>query len=146
MEIKDRSKDIIITGGENVSSVEVESVLYTHTAVNEVAVVARPDEFRGETPCAFVSVKVDVVASPTEKDMIEYCKDRLPHYMVPKTVVFMEELPKTASGKIQKFSLRKIAQGMRNIIEAVAPAEFGSSTSSYVVRLEDGYTSAIVLF
>ncbi|KAK2982139.1 hypothetical protein RJ640_026554 [Escallonia rubra] len=112
LEIKDRSKDIIITGGENVSSVEVESVLYSNPAVNEAAVVARPDEFWGETPCAFVSLQAGVEARPTEKDMIEFCRARLAHYMVPKTVVFMEELPKTATGKIQKFSLRDVAKAM----------------------------------
>ncbi|CAI9110369.1 OLC1v1010378C1 [Oldenlandia corymbosa var. corymbosa] len=110
LEIKDRSKDIIISGGENVSSVEVESVLYANPAVNEAAVVAKQDDFWGETPCAFVSLKETTVVRPSEKDIIEFCRARLPHYMVPKTVVFMEELPKTATGKIQKFNLRNIAQ------------------------------------
>ncbi|KAM5558346.1 2-methylpropanoate--CoA ligase CCL4-like [Rosa sericea] len=109
LEIKDRSKDVIISGGENVSSVEVESVLYTNAAVKEAAVVARPDEFWGETPCAFVSLKADVARRPTEKEIIEYCRGKLPHYMVPKTVVFKEELPKTSTGKIQKFVLREMA-------------------------------------
>ncbi|KAH7850314.1 hypothetical protein Vadar_030848 [Vaccinium darrowii] len=108
LEIKDRSKDVIITGGENVSSVEVESVLYSHPAVNEAAVVARPDEFWGETPCAFVSVK-EVVE---EKEVIEFCRGRLPHYMVPKTVVVFKELPKTATGKIQKTRLRESAKAL----------------------------------
>ncbi|KAH0982052.1 hypothetical protein GBA52_009229 [Prunus armeniaca] len=108
----DRSKDVIISGGENLSSVEVESVLYTHPAVNEAAVVAKPDEFWGETPCAFVSIKSDVSPKPTEKEMMEYCRGRLPHYMVPKTVVFKEELPKTSTGKIQKFVLREMARGI----------------------------------
>lgn len=108
LEIKDRSKDIIITGGENVSSVEVESVLYSHPAVNEAAVVARPDEFWGETPCAFVSVKEAV----EEKDVIEFCRGRLPRYMVPKTVVVFKELPKTATGKIQKTRLRESAKAL----------------------------------
>ncbi|KAK4430504.1 putative acyl-activating enzyme 6 [Sesamum alatum] len=109
LEIKDRSKDIIITGGENVSSVEVESVLYSNPAVNEAAVVARPDEYWGETPCAFLSLKEGVSPKPPENEMIEFCRARLPHYMVPKTVVFMAELPKTATGKVQKFTLRDIA-------------------------------------
>lgn len=115
LEIKDRSKDVIISGGENLSSVEVESVLYTHPMVNEAAVVARPDEFWGETPCAFVSLKVDDMSSrkqPSEKEIIEFCRAKLPHYMVPKTVVFKDELPKTSTGKIQKFVLREIAKSM----------------------------------
>uniref|UniRef100_A0A5B6YWM8 Putative acyl-activating enzyme 5, peroxisomal n=1 Tax=Davidia involucrata TaxID=16924 RepID=A0A5B6YWM8_DAVIN len=118
LEIKDRSKDIIISGGENLSSVEVESVLYSHPAISEAAVVARPDEFWGETPCAFVSLKEGIIEKPTVKEIIEFCRDRLPRYMVPKTVVFKEELPKTSTGKIQKFVLREIAKAM------------GSSTTS----------------
>ncbi|CAI9098904.1 OLC1v1035635C1 [Oldenlandia corymbosa var. corymbosa] len=110
LEIKDRSKDIIISGGENVSSMEVESVLYMNPAVNEAAAVARPDDYWGETPCAFVSLKEKgLTGRPTERDIIEFCRARLPHYTVPKTVVFMEELPKTATGKIEKLSLRNIA-------------------------------------
>ncbi|KAL6959751.1 2-methylpropanoate--CoA ligase ccl4 [Sarracenia purpurea var. burkii] len=112
LEIKDRSKDVIITGGENVSSVEVESVLYTHPAVNEAAVVARPDEFWGETPCVFLSLKPGIAEKPTEKEIIELCRAKMAHYMVPKTVVFKEELPKTSTGKIQKFVLRDIAKSM----------------------------------
>ncbi|OVA06236.1 AMP-dependent synthetase/ligase [Macleaya cordata] len=109
LEIKDRSKDVIISGGENLSSVEVESVLYSHPAINEAAVVARPDEFWGETPCAFVSLKSES-NRPSENEIIEFCRNRLPHYMVPKTVVYKEELPKTATGKIQKFLLRDMAK------------------------------------
>ncbi|GAV69583.1 AMP-binding domain-containing protein/DUF4009 domain-containing protein [Cephalotus follicularis] len=116
LEIKDRSKDIIISGGENLSSVEVESVLYTNPAIKEAAVVAQPDEFWGETPCAFVALKKSNDnhhhQNPTEKDIIEYCRARLPHYMVPKTVVFKEELPKNSTGKIQKFALREFAKAM----------------------------------
>ncbi|KAG8373560.1 hypothetical protein BUALT_Bualt11G0037200 [Buddleja alternifolia] len=114
LEIKDRSKDVIISGGENLSSVEVESVLYTHPAVNEAAVVARPDAFWGETPCAFVSLKDEegVKEKVTEKDLMSFCRSKLPKYMVPKTVVFMEELPKTSTGKIQKFVLRERAKNM----------------------------------
>ncbi|WOG97472.1 hypothetical protein DCAR_0416812 [Daucus carota subsp. sativus] len=108
LEIKDRSKDVIISGGENLSSVEVESVLYLHPAVNEAAVVARPDEFWGETPCAFVSLNAGMRAS--EKEIMEFCKEKLPKYMVPKNVVFKEELPKTSTGKIQKFLLRDMAK------------------------------------
>lgn len=114
VEIKDRSKDVIISGGENISSVEVESVLYSHPTVNEAAVVAQPDEFWGETPCAFVSLVdgINPVMVPTEKEMIEWCRERMPHYMVPKTVVFKEELPKTSTGKIQKYMLRNLAREM----------------------------------
>ncbi|PPS12939.1 hypothetical protein GOBAR_AA07701 [Gossypium barbadense] len=114
LEIKDRSKDIIISGGENISSPEVESVLYSHPAVNEAAVVAKPDKFWGETPCAFVSLKKngELTQKPSEKEIIQYCRDRLPHYMVPKMVVFESELPKTSTGKVQKFILRRIAKAM----------------------------------
>ncbi|XP_023550909.1 probable acyl-activating enzyme 5, peroxisomal [Cucurbita pepo subsp. pepo] len=112
LEIKDRSKDVIISGGENLSSVEVESVLYTNPAVNEAAVVARPDEFWGETPCAFVSLKEGLTRRPTEGEIIEYCRGKLPRFMVPKTVVFTAELPKTSTGKIQKFVLREMAKSM----------------------------------
>ncbi|KAK4795029.1 hypothetical protein SAY86_013023 [Trapa natans] len=116
LEIKDRSKDVIISGGENLSSVEVESILYTHPAVNEAAVVARPDEYWGETPCAFLSLKVGEVATnqkrATETEIMEFCRARMPHYMVPKTVVFRDELPKTSTGKIQKYLLREEATSM----------------------------------
>ncbi|KAK2977816.1 hypothetical protein RJ640_006308 [Escallonia rubra] len=110
LEIKDRSKDVIISGGENLSSVEVESVLYSHPSINEAAVVARPDEFWGETPCAFVTLKAETKQVPTEKEIKEFCRGRLPHYMAPKTVVFKAELPKTSTGKIQKFVLREMAK------------------------------------
>ncbi|KAK4490449.1 hypothetical protein RD792_001126 [Penstemon davidsonii] len=112
IEVKDRSKDVIICGGENLSSVEVEAVLYSHPAVNEAAVVARPDGYWGETPCAFVSLKEEVVEKVTEKDIREFCKGRLPLYMVPRTVVFKEELPKTSTGKLQKFLLRDMAKAL----------------------------------
>ncbi|KAK4278147.1 hypothetical protein QN277_016035 [Acacia crassicarpa] len=112
LEIKDRSKDVIISGGENVSSVEVESVLYSHPAVNEAAVVARPDDFWGETPCAFVSLREGLAKKPTEKEIMEYCRARLPHFMAPKTVLFREDLPKTSTGKIQKYILKKEAKDM----------------------------------
>ncbi|KAJ3673865.1 hypothetical protein LUZ60_005857 [Juncus effusus] len=111
LEIKDRSKDVIISGGENISSVEVESILYGHPAVNEASVVARPDEFWGETPCAFISVK-EGKTIPDEKEMIEWCRERMPHYTVPKTIVYKDELPKTSTGKIQKYTLRNLAKEM----------------------------------
>ncbi|XP_057798728.1 2-methylpropanoate--CoA ligase CCL4-like [Salvia miltiorrhiza] len=109
LEVKDRSKDIIICGGENVSSVEVEAVLYSHTAVHEAAVVARSDSYWGETLCAFVRLKEEA-EKPSEKDIREFCKERLPLFMVPRMVVFKAELPKTSTGKIQKFLLRDMAK------------------------------------
>ncbi|XWS21696.1 hypothetical protein CRYUN_Cryun30bG0076500 [Craigia yunnanensis] len=112
LQIKDRSKDVIISGGENISSAEVESVLYSNPAVKEAAVVARPDEFWGETPCAFVNLKDELTEKPTEKEIIDFCRAKLPHYMAPKTVVFKEELPKTSTGKVKKFVLREIARAI----------------------------------
>ena len=107
IKIQDRSKDIIISGGENISSIEVENCLYAHPSILEAAVVARPDEKWGETPCAFVDLTAD--ASLTEQQVIDYCRDNLAHYKAPKTVVF-QELPKTSTGKIQKFKLREQAR------------------------------------
>lgn len=112
LEIRDRSKDVIISGGENISSVEVESLLYGHPAVNEAAVVARPDEFWGETPCAFVSLKEGAGGVVTAAEVIAWSRERMPGYMVPKTVVFRAELPKTSTGKIQKYVLRNLAKEM----------------------------------
>ena len=108
MEIKDRSKDIIISGGENISSLEVEEVLYRHPAVMEAAVVARPDEWWGETPCAFVTLKPGV-ASTAPDELIRWCRENMAHYKAPQTVVF-GSLPKTATGKIQKFERRERAR------------------------------------
>ncbi len=104
IEIRDRSKDIIISGGENISSVEVEGVLYQHPAIMEAAVVARKDEKWGETPCAFVSLKAGKVAS--EQEIIEFCREHIANFKAPKTIVF-SELPKTSTGKVQKFVLRE---------------------------------------
>ncbi|MDP2092732.1 MAG: AMP-binding protein, partial [Hydrogenophaga sp.] len=104
--IKDRSKDIIISGGENISSIEVEDVLYRHPDVLAAAVVARPDAKWGETPCAFVELKFG--AHTTEQDIVAHCKQHLAGFKVPRCVVF-GELPKTSTGKIQKFELRKRA-------------------------------------
>ena len=109
IEIRDRSKDIIISGGENISSIEVEGILYRHPAVLEAAVVARPDNHWGETPCAFVTLKSDQTLS--EQEIIDFCRDNMAHYKCPKTVVFME-LPKTSTGKIQKFVLRDYANNI----------------------------------
>ena len=107
VKIRDRSKDVIISGGENISSLEVEDVLYRHPAILAAAVVARPDPKWGETPCAFVELKPE--ASLTEAEVIEHCRAQLARYKVPKSVVF-GELPKTSTGKIQKFILRERAQ------------------------------------
>ena len=104
MQIKDRAKDIIISGGENISSVEIESTLYKHPAVGEAAVVAMPDEKWGEVPCAFIELKDNVEAS--ENEIIEFCADNMAKFKKPKKVVFCT-LPKTATGKIQKHELRK---------------------------------------
>ncbi len=111
VEIKDRSKDIIISGGENISSLEVEEVLYKHPAVMEAAVVARPDPQWGESPCAFVTVKPGANASAA--DIIAFCRDNLAHFKAPKSVVF-GELPKTSTGKIQKFVLRERAGALED--------------------------------
>ncbi|KAL5557737.1 hypothetical protein UlMin_033948 [Ulmus minor] len=112
IELKDRSKDIIISGGENISTIEVESVLFTHPQILEAAVVGRPDDHWGETPCAFVKLKDGYNASSEE--IISFCRSRLPHYMAPRTVVF-EELPKTSTGKVQKFVLRQKATAMGSL-------------------------------
>jgi fatty-acyl-CoA synthase len=104
VEIKDRSKDIIISGGENISSLEVEEALYRHPEVMEAAVVAKPDAVWGETPCAFVTLKPDSSVAEAE-DIIAWCRENLAHYKVPRIVVF-GPLPKTSTGKIQKFELR----------------------------------------
>ncbi len=106
IKVKDRSKDIIISGGENISSLEVEDVLYRHPAVLAAAVVAKPDLKWGEIPCAFLELKVDAVVTAAE--IIAHCKQHLANFKVPKAVVF-GELPKTSTGKIQKFELRKRA-------------------------------------
>lgn len=110
--IKDRSKDIIISGGENISSVEVEDVLYKHPAVLFAAVVAKPDPKWGEVPCAFVELKDG--ATPTEAEILAYCKSVLPGFKSPKSVMF-GALPKTSTGKIQKFMLREQADSAKAI-------------------------------
>jgi fatty-acyl-CoA synthase len=106
VKMKDRSKDIIISGGENISSVEVEDVLYRHPAVIAAAVVAKPDPKWGETPCAFLEIKPGIQVTP--EDIIAHCKQHLAGFKVPRAIVF-GELPKTSTGKIQKFELRKQA-------------------------------------
>jgi fatty-acyl-CoA synthase len=109
LKIADRAKDIIISGGENISSVEVEGVLMRHPAVLLCAVVAKPDDKWGEVPCAFVELKDG--AEATEADLIVFTRERLAGFKTPKAVVF-QELPKTSTGKIQKFELRRIAKEM----------------------------------
>ncbi|WCJ25107.1 Benzoate--CoA ligase peroxisomal [Euphorbia peplus] len=113
LEIKDRSKDVIISGGENISSVELESVLYRHPRILEAAVVAMPHPVWGESPCAFISVKKNSDGKTddvTEDDIAAYCRKNVPKFMVPKKVEILPELPKTATGKIQKFQLRVLAK------------------------------------
>lgn len=110
IEIKDRLKDIIISGGENISTIEVEDALYKHSAVLEAAVVARPDEKWGETPCAFVALKPGR-EDTREADITSWCREHLAGFKVPKTVVF-GELPKTSTGKIQKYVLRDRAKAL----------------------------------
>jgi fatty-acyl-CoA synthase len=107
VKIKDRSKDIIISGGENISSIEVEDVLYRHPSVLAAAVVAKPDDKWGETPCAFVELKPD--AKVSEREMIDFCRGHLAKFKAPRAIVF-GELPKTSTGKIQKFLLRDRAR------------------------------------
>ncbi len=109
IEVKDRSKDIIISGGENISSLEIEETLYRHPKVLEAAVVAKPDETWGESPCAFVTLKHGEDCS--EEDVIAYCRDAMAHYKAPRRVVF-GELPKTSTGKIQKYVLRERARAL----------------------------------
>ena len=109
IQLKDRSKDIIISGGENISSIEVEDALYKHPAVQAAAVVAKPDEKWGETPCAFVELKPG--KSATADELVEWCRDNLAGYKCPRYVVFTE-LPKTSTGKIQKFKLREMAKAV----------------------------------
>ena len=108
VEIKDRSKDIIISGGENISSIEVEEVLYRHPQIMEAAVVAKPDEKWGETPCAFVTLKPDA-GTVSAADITAWCRANLAHYKAPRHVVF-GPLPKTSTGKVQKYALREQAK------------------------------------
>ena len=113
IQLKDRSKDIIISGGENISSIEIEDTLYRHPDVLEAAVVARPDNKWGETPCAFVSRK-DTAVGVTGQDIINFCREQMAHFKIPKTVIFLE-LPKTSTGKVQKFRLREKTEAMGSL-------------------------------
>ncbi len=107
IQLKDRSKDIIISGGENISSIELEDILYKHPAVQAASVVAKPDERWGETPCAFIELKPGQSASAEE--IIAYCRQHVAHYKAPRHIVF-RELPKTSTGKVQKYILREMAK------------------------------------
>jgi fatty-acyl-CoA synthase len=107
IQLKDRSKDIIISGGENISSIEVEDALYKHPAVQAAAVVAKPDDKWGETPCAFIELKPGATA--TREELIDWCRKHLAAYKCPRFIVF-SELPKTSTGKVQKFKLRDMAK------------------------------------
>jgi fatty-acyl-CoA synthase len=109
IQLKDRSKDIIISGGENISSIEVEDALYKHPAVAAAAVVAKPDDKWGETPCAFIELKPGASASTDE--LVQWCRKHLASYKCPRYVVFAE-IPKTSTGKIQKFKLREMAKAV----------------------------------
>ena len=106
IQLKDRSKDIIISGGENISSIEVEDALYKHKSVASCGVVARPDDKWGEVPVAYVELKPGAAA--TEDEIIAHCRGLLARFKVPKAVIFTE-IPKTSTGKIQKFKLRDLA-------------------------------------
>jgi fatty-acyl-CoA synthase len=110
VEIRDRLKDVIISGGENISSVEVEGVLLRHAAVQEVAIVGLPHEKWGESPHAFVVLRED--GGATEEEIIAFARERLAHFKAPSGVTFVTELPKTATGKIQKYVLRKGAPNL----------------------------------
>ena len=106
IQLKDRSKDIIISGGENISSIEIEDVLFRHPAVMEAAVVAQYDEKWGESPCAFIKLNPEFSPPPSAEDLIEHCKNNMARYKAPKNVIF-GELPKTSTGKVQKYLLRE---------------------------------------
>jgi fatty-acyl-CoA synthase len=109
IELKDRSKDIIISGGENISSIEIENLLYSHRAVAGVAVVAKPDDTWGETPCAFIELKPE--ASLSAEEVIAFCRENLAHFKTPRVVVF-SQIPRTSTGKVQKFLLREKAKNL----------------------------------
>jgi fatty-acyl-CoA synthase len=113
VQLRDRSKDIIISGGENISSLEVEEILYRHPAVMEAAVVAQPDDKWGETPCAFVTLKPGLEGTLGADEIIAFCRANMAHFKAPRSVVFTD-LPKTSTGKIQKFELRRRAREATN--------------------------------
>ena len=113
IQLKDRSKDIIISGGENISSIEIEDRLYQHPDILEAAVVARPDNKWGETPCAFITLK-DTADGVTSQDIIDFCREGMAHFKTPRTVIFLE-LPKTSTGKVQKYILREKTEAMGSL-------------------------------
>uniref|UniRef100_A0A0E0ISZ7 4-coumarate--CoA ligase n=1 Tax=Oryza nivara TaxID=4536 RepID=A0A0E0ISZ7_ORYNI len=131
IKILDRSKDIIISGGENISTVEVEAVLFGHPAVEEAAVVGRPDEYWGETPCAFVKLRGGGGGATAAEELMAFCRARLPRYMAPRTVVVVEEeLPKTATGKVQKVALRERAKAMGSLPAAASSSSRRAPTGT----------------
>jgi fatty-acyl-CoA synthase len=109
VEIKDRSKDIIISGGENISSIEIEDVLFQHPAVSYAAVVSMRDDRWGERPCAFIELKPSAERTTSEEDVIEFCRGRLAKFKVPSRVIF-GPIERSATGKVQKFRLRKLVE------------------------------------
>lgn len=135
LEIKDRSKDVIISGGENISSVELENILYKHPKVLEASVVAMPHPRWGESPCAFITVKSNS-GGITEKEIMAYCRKNMPHFMVPKKVEFLNELPKTSTGKIQKYVLRAKAVALAAGI-ASSPHSHGRSQRQHPPNGDD---------
>ncbi|CAN6178295.1 unnamed protein product [Urochloa humidicola] len=133
--IVDRAKDIVVSGGENVSTVEVEAALFAHPAVEEAAVVGRPDEYWGETPCAFVKLRDGGAGeSVGAEEVIAFCRTRLPRFMAPRTVVFVTELPKTATGKVQKVVLRERARAMGSISGSKSKKRLGGSEAESGTR------------
>jgi len=139
VEIKDRSKDVIISGGENISSVEVEAALYGHPAVQEAAVVAMPHPHWGETPCAFVALKKEFdsgAGEVSEEELLAFCRSKMAHFMVPRKVVFVDELPKNATGKVQKLALRERARELRpRASEKKRPDQAHPATMTAVSKL-----------
>ncbi|CAN6197875.1 unnamed protein product [Urochloa humidicola] len=128
--IVDRAKDIVVSGGENVSTVEVEAALFAHPAVEEAAVVGRPDEYWGETPCAFVKLRDGGDGERVgAEEVIAFCRARLPRFMAPRTVVFVAELPKAATGKVQKVVLRERAKAMGSVSGSNSKKRLGGSES-----------------
>ena len=130
LQITDRSKDVIISGGENISSVEVEDVLHRHPGVLHAAVVAQPDEKWGEVPCAFVERRAGA-ESLHEAELIAFCRERMAHFKCPSRVVFTE-LPKTATGKIQKFRLRELAGSREAITRLAGPDQLPNRSGRMV--------------
>src|SRR5207302_5044300 len=138
VEIRDRIKDVIISGGENISSIEVEGVLLRHPAVQEAAIVGLPHEKWGEAPFAYVVLKPGTNA--TEAELIAFTRDRLAHFKAPHGVTFVSELPKTATGKIQKYVLRQGAAAV--VRQKGSGPDFGLRPDKAVARHSRGYESS----